>query len=83
MKKQTLILTLIVLAVLLTVSGSSFSDVHKSISVSNVLSGGQYMLTIHSTTAPQPTGYRWLDTATADDPALGCCCKTYAPCAQK
>jgi len=48
--------------------------------LSSELSGGQYVLTIQSTVETQPTGYRILDYAPADDPAAGCCCKGYMPC---
>jgi hypothetical protein len=51
--------------------------------VSNVLSGGQYVLTIQPTAATQPTGYRLLDAVTIIDPAPGCCCKSYMPCVRK
>jgi len=83
MKTRTVLLVLIVVAVLVTTSGSSPSDARASTTVSGVLSGGQYVLTIQTTAVIQPTGYRLLDAATLVDPAPGCCCKGHLPCITK
>jgi hypothetical protein len=83
MKTRKVLLILIVVAVLMTTSGSTRSDARASTMVSSVLSGGQYVLTIQTPAVTQPTGYRLLDAGTAVDPAPGCCCKTHLPCMQK
>ena len=83
MKMRTVLLILIVVAVLMTTSGSSPSEARASTTVSSVLSGCQYVLTIQSTGVSPASGYRLLDAATAVDPAAGCCCKTNLPCVIK
>jgi hypothetical protein len=88
MKTRTVLLVLIVAAVLVTTAGSTASQARASTTVSNVVSGGQYVLTIQTTAAvraaTRPTGYRLSDAAPAVvDPAAGCCCKTNLPCVRK
>ena len=83
MKTRTVLLVLIVAAVLVTTAGSTASNARASTTVSNVVSGGQYVLTIQTTAATRPTGYRLSDAAPAADPAPGCCCKTNLPCLVK
>jgi hypothetical protein len=83
MKIRTVLLVLIVAAVLVTTAGSTASNARASTTVSSVLSGGRYVLTIQSTTVTQPTGYRLSDAPTVVDPASGCCCKTNLPCVHR
>ncbi len=83
MKRRWLIF--IIIACLLLVGSVAFAqtthnDRETLETVSSEFSGGQYVLTIHSTAEPQPTGYRLLDSAPAADPAAGCCCKANLPC---
>jgi hypothetical protein len=81
MKMRTVLLVLLVVAVL-TTSGSIAADARASTAVSNVLSGGRYMLTFQSTGVSPAGGYR-LSAGTVVDPAPGCCCKANLPCVQK
>jgi len=84
MKFRTVLLVLIVAAVLVTTAGSTASNARASTTVSNVLSGGHYKLTIQTQAVTRPTGYRLSDAAPAVvDPAPGCCCKTNLPCIRR
>ncbi len=79
MKTRKIGLILLVVAALITISGSSPSNARAS--TSGELSGGKYMLTIQTTAGTPPIGYRLQDaTSTTVDPAPGCCCKAHLPC---
>jgi hypothetical protein len=83
MKTRKMLFFLLVMAVLLTISGSTHSNARASTTTSNVLSGGQYVLTIQTAAGTQPAGYRLQAATTAVDPAPGCCCKSHLPCIRK
>jgi hypothetical protein len=83
MKMRTVLFILIVVAVLMTASGSAASGARASTPVSSALSGGQYVLTIQATGVAPAGGYRLRDAATVVDPVAGCCCKTNLPCVRK
>ncbi len=84
MKTRKIWLLLLVVAVLVTISGSIHSDARASAPVPNALSGGQYLLTIQTPAVTPSSGYRLQDaTAPTVDPAPGCCCKSHLPCMVK
>ncbi|HZU86746.1 MAG TPA: hypothetical protein VFF78_04655 [Anaerolineaceae bacterium] len=80
MKKQKIFLALAMVTMLLILSAATFSDAGASISAPSEMSGGAYVLTLHTASAAQPGGYQLVDAGTKVDPAAGCCCKTFMPC---
>jgi hypothetical protein len=83
MKKRTLLLVLVLVALLITTSGSPYVEARASTAGTSVLSGGRYILTINSPAGQQPTGYQWMRAGTEASPGEGCCCKSYMPCTRK
>jgi hypothetical protein len=83
MKTRKVMFVLLIMTALLTILGLTRSDVNASTIAVSVQSGGQYMLTSQMTSVAQPSGYRLLDAGPMVDPAPGCCCKSYLPCALK
>ena len=83
MKKRTLLLILVLVALMITTSGSPYAEARASTAGMSVLSGGRYILTINSPAGQQPSGYQWMRTGTVALPGEGCCCKSYLPCTRK
>jgi hypothetical protein len=83
MKTRTVVLVLILMALLITTSGSPRAEARASTTERNVLSGGRYILSIDTPTGQQETGYQWIRERTEATPAVGCCCKSYLPCTRK
>jgi hypothetical protein len=82
MKTRTVLLVLIVFMLLLT-SSSGLSKVRASSTASSASSGGQYRLTIQTTSGSPLTGYLFLPAGTTVLPGQGCCCKNYLTCVRK
>jgi hypothetical protein len=83
MKTRRVWLVLILMALLITTSGSPHSEARASTAGTSVLSGGRYILMINSPAGQQPTGYQWMRAGTEALPGVGCCCKSYLPCTRK
>jgi hypothetical protein len=83
MRIRNVLLILILAAVLVTISGSAFSDARAITPAGSVLSGGGYVLTIRSAAVEKPGGYLLLNSSTAEDTTSGCCCKSFLPCIQR
>jgi hypothetical protein len=80
MKTGKIFLALAVVAGILLLCGLTLSDARAVAPTPNAMSGGSYLLTIETTTDPQPGGYRLLDAGTEADETSGCCCTNYLPC---
>jgi hypothetical protein len=65
------------------VSGINPSVEKLSIKESNVLTGGQYRLSLQTTVVAQTSGYRLFESGTTALPGLGCCCKNFLTCIRK
>lgn len=64
-------------------SDSSPSVEKPSIKETNVLTGGQYRLSLQTTVVAQTSGYQLFESGTTALPGLGCCCKNFLTCIRK
>jgi len=79
MKSRKVLLALIVAVLLMTISGSSFSEVRSSWTTSREMVGGPYRMTIQSLGVTKSSGYQLLDESKVINPESGCCCSLCLP----
>ena len=82
-EENTVVSFLILVALLVTTSGSPHSEANASTVKTSVLSGGGYTLTMDSSAGLQSTGYQFFPTGTAALPPTCACCNSYIPCTRK
>jgi hypothetical protein len=83
MKTRRIWLVLVLVALLITTSGSPSAEARTTSVGTSVSSGGQYTLMMDSSAGLQPTGYQFIPAGTAALPPTCACCNSYLPCTRR